>query len=134
MILSAKVVHETLLDCLFPEGDGDVSIIEVPADSISVDGIMNRFIFRREAVERHRTEIEAMLAELPDNFQKDKGGGWSFLQACMDRQDNQWGEHRDMAALFALGMAIGRVEYLLPRPMWGALPGGMPYLVVTNPS
>jgi len=32
--------------------------------------------------------------------------------------------------LFQLGIAIGKVECLLPREMWPTLPGGMPYYVV----
>ena len=72
-----------------------------------------------------------MLSHLPTGFHKSGGGGWSFLQACQDDNDVQWtGEHRTMDMLFALGQALGYVALALPREMWAALPGGMPYFVV----
>ena len=53
------------------------------------------------------------------------------MNACMDKSGRQWtGMHLTMEYLFLLGIAIGEVEYLLPREMWEAFPGGMPYLVV----
>ena len=58
------------------------------------------------------------------------GGGWSFLQACVDKNGNHWGEHSNMEELFCLGIAIGKVESLLPRDMWKVLPGGVPYYVI----
>jgi len=30
-----------------------------------------------------------------------------------------------------LGIASGKLSYLMPREMWKVLPGGMPYLVVS---
>ena len=35
-----------------------------------------------------------------------------------------------MEELFCLGIAIGRVECLIPREMWKILPGGVPYYVI----
>jgi hypothetical protein len=76
-------------------------------------------------------EIRAMLAELPDQYRKSGGGGWSFLNACDDRHGTQWtGFHRTMEHLFMLGLAIGAVTLLMPRELWDALPGGMPYYMV----
>ena len=81
-----------------------------------------------ERLEPFREEIGEMLHELPETFHMDKGGGWSFLEACNDRHGNQWtGLHRTMAELFALGVATDQAVCLLPRAMWSALPGGMPY-------
>jgi hypothetical protein len=37
-----------------------------------------------------------------------------------------------MEGLFCLGMAIGKVECLMPRKMWTILPGGMPYYLVKD--
>jgi len=56
----------------------------------------------------------------------------SFLNACQDRNGNQWTDlHQRMEQLFVLGQAAGFVSCLLPRDMWAALPGGMPYYVVS---
>jgi hypothetical protein len=35
-----------------------------------------------------------------------------------------------MDELVCLGLAIGRIAFLMPREMWEMLPGGMPYIVV----
>jgi hypothetical protein len=72
-----------------------------------------------------------MLSDLPDEFQARKGGGWSFLNACMDRHGHQWtGLHQQQERLFALGIACGKARWLFPRQLWTSLPGGMPYVSV----
>jgi hypothetical protein len=79
-------------------------------------------------VEARRTEIGDMLAELPDQFRKSGGGGWSFLNACEDRYGRQWtGMHQVMEALFLVGIAAGLVTEPFGREMREALPGGMPF-------
>ena len=35
-----------------------------------------------------------------------------------------------MEDLFCLGIAIGKVQYCLPRETWSLLPGGVPYLMI----
>ena len=45
----------------------------------------------------------------------------------------QWTDlHRTMEQLFLLGLASGLVTELMPRELWGSLPGGMPYYAVTE--
>ncbi|MBU1149024.1 hypothetical protein KKI23_02940 [Patescibacteria group bacterium] len=123
-ILTSQKVETIFQDCLF-KGDEDKS------DHIKAEGITVNVGFHPGRLESHRAEVEAMLDELPDEFKKSGGGGMSFLQACNDRHGNQWtGLHRIMELLFLLGIAIGKVEYQMPREMWSALPGGMPYLVI----
>lgn len=79
----------------------------------------------------HEAEIAAMLADLPDEFQSSSGGGWSFLNACHTKAGVQWTDlHSTMEKLFMLGIASGQAQYLMPRELWSALPGGMPYIVV----
>lgn len=80
------------------------------------------------------SDIAEMLAQLPAEFQRagaGGGGGWTFLKACLDKDGGQWTSlHSDMDKLFMLGIAAGQAQWLLPREMWSALPGGMPYVVV----
>ena len=38
--------------------------------------------------------------------------------------------HQTQEQPVQLGIAIGEVEYRLPREMWSAFPGGMPYFMV----
>ena len=40
-----------------------------------------------------------------------------------------WGEHRSFEALVTLGIAIGKVKYIIPEEMWVFLPGSVPYVL-----
>ena len=125
-ILSPQRVEEVFMDCLFREG-------EDTTNHVKAEGIMVTVGFHPERLGTHREEIEAMLAELPDEFCESGGGGWSFLNTCMDRHGSQWtGLHQIMDQLFTLGIAIDKVAYQLPREVWSVLPGGMPYLVIRS--
>lgn len=121
--LSAELVESTFLDCLFKEG-------EDTANHVVVNGITLDVGFHPGRLEENKEKIIALLAELPDPFHEKSGGGWSFLNACNDKHNNQWGEHRHMELLFLLGMAIGKVSCLVPRESWAILPGGMPYYMI----
>ncbi len=99
--------------------------------AVIADVLIGRVGLVMERIEPHREEIGGMLKQLPDEFQKDGGQGGSFLNACYDKHGRQWtGLHARMAELFALGMVTEQVTMPLPREMWGALPGGMPYYTV----
>ena len=125
-VLSSEQVNAIFTDCLFQD-DEDTS------EHIKAEGITMTVGFHPERLESHRVEIEAMLGELPDEFQESGGGGWSFLNACNDKHGNQWtGSHQRMEHLFQLGIAIGKVEYQFSREMWHALPGGMPYYIIKS--
>lgn len=100
------------------------------SEEVVVEGITARYGFVQAKLDKHRDEIDRMLGELPEQFHEDTGGGWSFLQACMDRHGNHWAEHPTMEQLFCLGMGTGRVACPMERALWSALPGGVPYYVV----
>ena len=122
--LTAQKVETIFMDCLFKEG-------EDTSDYIKAEGVMRIVGFHPKRLASHKTEIDEMLGGLPDEFQKSGGGGWSFLNACNDKNGNQWtGLHQTVEQLFLLGIATERVKIQLPREVWAALPGGMPYLVV----
>ena len=100
---------------------------------VNVDGILHSFVFSKEILEEKSEDIFSMLKFLPEEFLRSSDGGWSFLNACDDKNGNQWtGLHLTMEKLFALGMAIDRVKILLPKEFWPALLGGMPYLVIED--
>ena len=124
--LSAGHVNTVFMDCLFRDG-------EDTSQHVKAEGIVRNVGFHPERLESHRAEIVAMLDELPEQFHEKSGGGWSFLNACNDKHGNQWTSlHQTMEQLFQLGIGIGKVKSLMPREMWGGLPGGMPYYVVTG--
>jgi len=123
-ILTGDHVNDVFVDCLFKDG-------EDTTEHIMAEGIVRTVGFHPGRIEEHRQEIHDMLAELPNEFKISGGGGMSFLNACMDKHGNQWtGMHLSQEQLIQLGIAIGEVEYCLPREMWGAFPGGMPYFMV----
>lgn len=102
--------------------------------AIVVEGIVHGSAFDPEKLERHRQIVIDMLMQLPRRFRLNEGGGWSFLNACMNEDGEQWtGEHWIMDLLFQLGMALDLVTCQLPRDMWVHLPGGMPYYVINYP-
>lgn len=122
--LNSQRLNEIFMDCLFKEG-------EPTEPNIQVEGVVSNFGLHPQRLEGYKSEITAMLAELPATFHQNTGGGWSFLNARMDKHGNQWtGEYRSMEQLFVLGIAIGKAQCPLPRNLWSSLPGGMPYYVV----
>lgn len=74
----------------------------------------------------------SLLYQLPNEFKKDNGGGYSFPYACIDIDGCQWGEHVDAERLIALGTAIGLVQCPIPREMWKILPMGLPYYIILS--
>ena len=127
-LIDAEQVETVFRDCFFEEAPDDLSKVKV------AEGIMMRVGFNPEKLALHRDEIVEMLNQLPNQFfpvWQGGGGGWSFLQACVDRNEEMWtGMHRTMEMLFLLGIGIDCVQYQAPREAWPILPGGMPYLLV----
>lgn len=124
-MLSEKKVNALFTECLFKDGENT-------DNAIIIEGIVNKYGFNPERISEKSKEIFSILLELPNEFMKSGGSGYTFLNACMDKNGNHWGEHRNMEELFCLGIAIGKVHYLMPREMWSILPGGMLYLVVDD--
>ena len=125
-ILDPNIVESIFIDCLFREG-------EHTTNHVAAEGIVNNVWFNAARLDQHREEIEVLLKQLPDQYMKSGGGGWSFLNACNDKHGNQWtGLHQRMEQLIQLGIGLGRVSYSIPREMWSVLPGGMPYFVVND--
>jgi hypothetical protein len=115
--------------------------VEVNADgtladtAVSVEGVRHTAVFNRAELDKHRKEIGGMLAQLPLPFlprAKGGSGGWSILQACTDRDGNQWtGLHLVTEQLFLLGLATGQASFCMPdRELWAVYPFGMPYIEV----
>jgi hypothetical protein len=125
-MLTSERVEIIYKSCLFSTTPNVIDQTNV------IHGIMSKTLFDPERIEQHRKEIDELLDELPEGFHEKTGGGWSFLQACVDKNGNQWtGMHLTMDRLFQLGMAIGKVEYVFDnRDLWQILPGGMPYIVI----
>lgn len=124
--LTAERVESIFTSCLFKDDEDKSEYVPAP-------GITTNVGFHPGRINGHKDEIAEMLNELSDEFQESSGGGMSFLNACNDKHGVQWtGMHQTMEHLFQLGLAVGKVTCLMPREMWSALPGGMPYYVVNT--
>ena len=130
MDLTADNVMNVMKDCLLtPEEAEGVDAENLPDWIAPAQGVLRSFGLHRERLEAHREDVKSMLEQLPDNFRKDGGGGWSFLNLCQRKDGSQWADlHQTMEALVAVGNALGYVEFPAPKEMWPMLPGGMPYI------
>ena len=127
MELTSDNVEIVFSDCLFVE-DEDTT------NHIKAEGITSTVGFHPERLAAHKKDVQTMLQCMPDEFQDKKGGGWSFLNACQDKNGCQWTDlHLRMEQLFQLGVGLGLVKWQLPREMWSVLPGGMPFVVILTP-
>lgn len=130
-LIDPQRVNAILLECLLLENELDGGKPKDGVKWIKSQGIANTFGLSHERLQKNAAEINDMLDNLPEQFHQGTGEGWSFLNACNDKNGEQWTSfHRTMDELFCLGMALGRVGCLMPREMWAILPGGMPYYVV----
>lgn len=132
-MIDAAAVEGIFKHCLFQKNeigkDG-----KPKGEMIEVEGITNRFGFHPGRIKIHESQITEFLQELPPQFNKNSGGGWSFLNLCNTKDGEQWtGFHLRMEQLICLGMAIGKVKYCMPKKFWSVLPGGMPYVMLTLP-
>jgi hypothetical protein len=127
MKLTSENVEKTFIACLF-DSDSDTSNAKL------VHGVMMKVGFHPERLEKHRFEITELLLQCHNDFmESSEAKGMSFLNFCQDKNGELWtGVHQACDQLICLGMAIDKVVFLLPREVWSALPGGMPYLQIKN--
>jgi hypothetical protein len=105
---------------------------EQQSDQITMgQGIIMDIAYLNDKLEKHKKDIQSMLKQLPSQFMLKEGGGWSFLNACLNKDGIQWtGDHSTIELLITLGNAIQCVEFQFPKTMWHVLPGGVPYFAV----
>ena len=101
---------------------------ETESRTVTVRVCVSTYVFQAERLYEQRHAIAGMIARLPDEFRKSKGGGQSFLNMCVDRDGVQWGEHADCDALLALAIGTSQGGFCMPRTAWSMFPGGMPYV------
>jgi hypothetical protein len=129
MELTAEAVHKIFEKCL-------LKTEEVSADHkplvpiVEIEGVVHNFGLSKQRLSENKDDIIKLLAELPEQFHEETGGGWSFLNGCMDKNGHQWGEQPTVEQLLVLGIGIEKVRYCLPRELWNMLPGGVPMFVV----
>ena len=126
MMLDAKEIHEVFMDCFYEDEEIDQAELEggEMTPLLKLEGCMVNVGFDPARVQKNQEKIEAFLNEVPNIFYT----GANFTMLYMDKDGNHWGEHKNCDELLILGLAIDRFHYLLPREVWKALPGGMPYI------
>lgn len=123
-LISAKRIEEILIDCLIKDSD-HIDCDKLPEDKVVIArGIVNGFGFHRERLETYRNEVQSMFEQLAPELKE----GISFLNMCVDKDGNQWGEHADCEQLLCLGIGLEIIEYIVPKEMWQFLPGGVPVI------
>jgi len=127
MKLTPQNVENLFIACLFKEG-------EDTSKALTVNGVMMKVGFNPERIEQNRFAITELLLQCNENFmESSEAKGYSFLAFCEDKNGEQWtGLHSVCDNLICLGLAINKVIFLLPREVWTALPGGMPYLQIKD--
>lgn len=125
MLIEAKRVHEIFNDCLFKDGENHDEFL--PASGLTVNVGLHP-----QRIESYADEIHSMLLNLQDEFQEDKGGGYTFLNMVMDKEGNHCMEQMTAQELLLLGLASGWACTPMPRELWIALPGGVPYVMVNE--
>lgn len=124
MTLTAENVKSVLMYALFKDG-------EDTSTAIIAEGCKYKIGFHPQRLKEKESEIFDMLTQLPMEFQQSGGGGYTFLNACMTKEGNQWADlHQTIDELLTLGIATGKARMVMPREMWNLFPGGMPYFVV----
>ncbi len=78
--LTAKNVENIFINCCSSGFNND---------SIAGKGVLSRYFFNRKKINAAKNIIVSFLKQLPDEFQQSKGGGWSFLNAYVDKNNNQ---------------------------------------------
>lgn len=124
MELTAANVNAVFLDCLFKDEEASNQAF-VAANAVMVEGIMSTFGLHHGRVESHKADILDLINQLPESFHNN---GWTFLNLPTDHRGELWGQQQDAEQLYVLGASLGVAEFLMPRPMWHILPGGVPYI------
>lgn len=125
MELTSKNVRKVLMDCLFESEE------EAKKNGTPIQNIMNTLYLNMDKVHEHEDDIVSFLDQLHPTFRESVGGGWSFLKLPFKgEEEEQWGEHPNADELVALGLASGKLKFLIEnRDMWKMFPGGVPYIV-----
>ena len=131
MKLTSENVVKIFRSCLFEDGADPT-----PEEYTVVETVQGGKVgLCNKKLDKYRDDIFDMLKQLSTDFMETGGGGMSFLNACNDKNGDQWtGLHQIMNELFMLGQATKRAKFLMPRDMWDAFPGGLPCVVVLDKS
>lgn len=127
-------LREIIMACLFKDDEIENGGPKEGVEMVEARGVHIHVGFHKGRIEEHREEIMDLLRQLDDKFtwnylEGEGSGGASFLEMCMDKDGNHWGEHNHCDELIALGSAIDCVA-ITPSAMNPIMPSMMPYVFV----
>ena len=121
-MLNGNTVESLFFGSMFQPGEDTSKAVKVPGIRVNVG-------FHPDRLEANREAVEALIEELPDEFRTSGGGGWSFLNLCTTKTGELWTGQQNIAEqLYLLAAGLGKARFLLPREIWPAMPGGVPYM------
>ena len=97
------------------------------SDFLKVQGIINWYTFSLSKIQEERKHILCLLSQLTYRIRY----GTSIERLCNNKKEQEWTQSiLTLEAITCLGIAIGKVEYLLPRETWCLLKKKMPYVII----
>lgn len=99
------------------KSEGDIYCLTISPFDVS---------FSRKRILEKEGEIFCLLIKLPDSFLESKGGFDSLLKI-----QNEIGEEAGLM-IISLGMAINKIEFILPENQWEFLSEGKPVFKVLD--
>lgn len=128
MNLASERVHSLFRSTLYKEEEAAASGGAPPDGTVVVEGLTGKFGLHPERLEATRTAVVEMIDDLDPKFLRESGGGFTFLGLPFDKNGEQWGEQHCAELLLVLAIGLGLAKILVPREIWGAFPGGVPYV------
>lgn len=122
----AARVNEIFLACLFSEEE-IAGLDEDKIEASRVPGITVTVGFNPKRLNENKPYVKALVEEIvpPAFFAQD---GASFFGLAETRTGDLWAEHQTMQEFMLLAIGCGYAKYVVPKPAWRLLPGGMPYV------
>jgi hypothetical protein len=127
-MIDALEINKMIRDCFFKPEEGKPN----EGEFVKVEGLIKNFGFHPKRLADKKARLIELMNDLHPNFMKNTGGGWTFLNLPFEKDGRHWGEHPDCEAFIAMCIGNGLAKYSMPREMWDALPGGVPYVVFSK--
>jgi len=121
-LINSEEVTAMFKDCLFR----DAEVNPPPTDFVKTNGIAVNIEFHPTRLDSHKRRIGEIVGNLSKEFVE--GGGWTFLNMCLDKNGNQWTSfHKVQDQLLCLAVGTNQGKILMAE-MASVMPGGVPYV------
>jgi hypothetical protein len=98
-----------------------------------VKGVTAVFCFHAERLLKHKSELVAMIDELPPEFIAGEGEGAPFLNVGTDKNGRCWASNPKCMEVFcAMCIGLNLAKWRLAHEFWAMFPGRVPYIVFSK--